>query len=603
MILRLKCTTTKLLIALAITYAPFAALAQVDLSGYWANRPHEDNMARGPGLEVGEYEGYPLNDAGRMKALSWDGTIYSNRERQCIPLDILTANSGFRMWKDVDPLTQEEIAWHLRIDYESQERVIWMDGRPHPPDYAQHSFQGFSTGKWDHNQLVVTTTHLKMNMIERNGQPRSDAATLVEHFIRRGDILTVVHIVYDPVWLEQPFIQTRDFALDLYARVNPSVCQSVDEVLTRPKGYVPFYLPGKNPLVSSAITKYNVPAAAVEGGAATMYPEFQLKLNQQGNNGAALPEMRARDLHAATPIPPPKPVEHVAFLPVQGDVYMLVGPGANTTVQIGENGVYVVDPKTGNVADELIAAIRQITPKPIRYILNTNSDPDHMGGNEPLASSGSALGRTGGGGPQFTGRPTAPIFAHENVLLRISAPTGSKSAVPTGAWPTETYAAKDFRLYNSEPLWIIHAPNAHADGDSIVFFQTSNVISAGDVFSTITYPMFDRQHGGSINGIIAALNNIIDLCTPRHTQEGGTYVIPGHGRLSDVADVVEYRDMVTIIRDRIADMVKRGLTLEQVKAEQPSFDYDGRYAAPGSSWTKDNFIEAVYQDLTHSQVK
>ena len=439
------CRIPKVLLFLTAACGVFPAFGQVDLSGYWANRPHEDNMARGPGLEVGEYEGYPLNDAGRMKALSWNGAIYSNRERQCVPLDIVTANSGFRMWKDVDPLTQEEIAWHLRIDYESQDRIIWMDGRPHPPEYAPHTFQGFSTGKWDHNQLVVTTTHLKMNMIERNGQPRSDAATIVEHLIRRGGILTVVHIVYDPVWLEQPFIQTRDFALDLYARVNPSVCQAVDEVLTRPKGYVPFYLPGKNPLVSSAITKYSVPATAVEGGAATMYPEFELKLNAKGANATALPEMHGANLRAAPPLTLPKPIEHVAALQVEGDVYMLVGPGANTTVQIGENGVYVVDPKVESVADELIAAIRQITSKPIRYILNTNADPDHIGGNEPLASSGTALGRTGGGGPQFTGRPTAPIFAHENVLLRVSAPTGAKSLVPTGAWPTETYAARDFR--------------------------------------------------------------------------------------------------------------------------------------------------------------
>ena len=582
------------------------ARAQVDLSGYWANRPHEDNMARGPGLEPGEYEGYPINIAGRMKAQSWDAAVYSNPERQCIPLDVMTANSGFRMWKEVDPVSQEEIAWHLRIDYESQERIIWMDARPQPSDYAAHTFQGFSTGKWVKNQLVVTTTHLKHNMIERNGIPRSDAATIVEHFLRRDDLLTVVHIVYDPVYLEEPFIQTRDFALDIYARVNPSVCVPVDEIANRPKGYVPHYLPGKNPLLRSATNKYNVPEEAVLGGGDTAYPEFQSKLR----NRAARAESRPRP--APVPLALLRPPAEILAIPVQGSVYMLVGAGANTTMQVGENGVYVVDPQLAPLSEKLLAAIREISTKRIRYIINTNADPDHIGGNEPVSKAGVSLGSTGGGGPQFAGNvriegqtqvtvTPAPIFAHENVLRKVSAPTGARSDVPTGAWPTETYLGKDYRLFNSESIQIISAPAAHSDGDSIVLFQSSNVISAGDIFSTITYPLFDRQRGGSINGVIAGLNQIIDLCTPRHTQEGGTYVIPGHGRLSDVADVVEYRDMATIIRDRIADQIKRGLTLDQVKAEQPTLDYDTRYAAPGSAWTRDNFLEAVYQDLSSSR--
>ena len=586
------------------------AFAQVDLSGYWANRPHEDNMARGPGLEPGEYEGFPINAAGRMKAQSWNAGIYSNPERQCVPLGIMTANSGFRMWKDVDPATQEEIAWHLRIDYESQERIIWMDGRPHPSPYAAHTFQGFSTGKWVKNQLVITTTHLKLNMIERNGLPRSDAATTVEHLMRRDNILTVVHIVYDPVWLEEPFIQSRDYALDIYQRVPPSICIPVDEIANRPKGYVPHYLPGKNPLLLSAIAKYGVPVQAVPGGAETIYPEYQLKLKNQAASTRRTAETRPQG--TPTSVAPLRPPENILVLPVQGSVYMLVGSGGNTTVQLGENGVYVVDTQLEPQSDKLLAAIRQISTKPIRYIINTNTDADRIGGNEAISKAGSSLGSTGGGGPEFGGnvlerqqssaKTPAPIFAHENALLRISAPTGAKSTVPVAAWPTETYAGLDYRLFNGEPIQIIHEPAAHSDGDSIVFFQTSGVISAGDVFSTVTYPVIDRSRGGSINGIIAALNHIVDLCTPKHTQEGGTYVIPGHGRISDVADVVEYRDMVTMIRDRIADMVKRGLTLDQVKAEQPTFDYDGRYGAP-AEWTKEMFMEAVYRDLSQASKK
>jgi glyoxylase-like metal-dependent hydrolase (beta-lactamase superfamily II) len=182
----------------------------------------------------------------------------------------------------------------------------------------------------------------------------------------------------------------------------------------------------------------------------------------------------------------------------------------------------------------------------------------------------------------------------------MSAPTGSTSPVPTAAWPTETFAGKEYRLYNDEPVIVLHQPNAHSDGDTLIFFQSSNVVAAGDVYSTVTYPVIDRQRGGTINGTIAALNNLIDLCTPKHTQEGGTYVIPGRGRISDVGDVVEYRDMVTIIRDRVADGVKRGLTLDQVKAEQPSYEYDRRYGAPTDYWTKDQFIEAVYLDLRNA---
>jgi len=191
------------------SFSVVPAVAQVDLSGQWANRVHEDQPARGPGLEIGEYTGYPLNAAGRAAAEHWDAAIYANPERQCIPLGIITANTNLRISRVIDPTSQEDIAWQLHLDWQSQDRTIWMDGRPHPPTEAPHTWQGFSTGKWVGNQLVVTTTHLKQSVIERNGVPRSDAATTVEHFMRYGDILTVVHIVYDPVFLEEPFIQSR----------------------------------------------------------------------------------------------------------------------------------------------------------------------------------------------------------------------------------------------------------------------------------------------------------------------------------------------------------------------------------------------------------
>jgi glyoxylase-like metal-dependent hydrolase (beta-lactamase superfamily II) len=190
----------------------------------------------------------------------------------------------------------------------------------------------------------------------------------------------------------------------------------------------------------------------------------------------------------------------------------------------------------------------------------------------------------------------AAIVAHENAFKRLSAPTGEESLVPVAAWPTETYATPEYDLFNGEGVQLIHVPAARTDGDSIVYFRRSDVISTGDVFSTVSYPMIDRKNGGSIKGVLAALNRLIRLSIPRHMQEGGTYFIPGHGRISDEADVIEYRDMVTIVHDRIKDLVQQGMTLEQVKAARPTLDYDDRYAT--TSWTGDMFIEAIYADLS-----
>jgi glyoxylase-like metal-dependent hydrolase (beta-lactamase superfamily II) len=214
--------------------------------------------------------------------------------------------------------------------------------------------------------------------------------------------------------------------------------------------------------------------------------------------------------------------------------------------------------------------------------------------------------RIGGAGPGASGfsdvvkeDQRAEIFAHENVLNRMSAPTGHAPPTPTAAWPTTTFFidTKEF-FFNDEAVQILHQPAAHTDGDSIVFFRRSDVVATGDLFVTTGYPLVDLQRGGSIQGVIDALNRILDITIPASQQEGGTMVIPGHGRLCDEADVVEYRDMVTIIRDRIRDQIQRGLTLEQVKASRPTRDYDGRYGATTGPWTTDMFVEAVYRSLT-----
>jgi len=289
------------------------------------------------------------------------------------------------------------------------------------------------------------------------------------------------------------------------------------------------------------------------------------------------------------------PVEQKAeIVPVQHGIYMIyAGEGSNVTIQVGGQGVVVVDAAVAAVSDKILAAIRSVTDKPIRYLMDTSADADHVGGNENISKAGITYG---GGYTQDA--HYSFIYAHENVQNAMSAPTGQKSVAPSAAWPTDTYFQDSMELYfNGEPIIMLYAPNAHSDGDSMVFFRSSDVIATGDVYITTGYPVIDLAHGGSINGIIAALNRIIDITIPKENQEDGTLVIPGHGRVSDEYDVVVYRDMVTIIRDRVQDMIKKGMTLEQIEAAKPSSDYDGRFGSVSGPWTTNQFIEAVYRTL------
>jgi len=285
-------------------------------------------------------------------------------------------------------------------------------------------------------------------------------------------------------------------------------------------------------------------------------------------------------------------------LHVQGNVYVIVGAGGNVTAQVGDDGILLVDSGLAANADKLLAEIRKLSKAPIRYLINTHIHPDHVGGNEKIFAAGATI--TGGNvtGDIGDAGVGATIIAHEAVLTRMSAAKGEQAS-PARAWPSDTYFTKEKKMFvNGEALQIMHVGAAHTDGDSMVFFRRSDVISMGDLYVTTSYPIIDLARGGNIQGILEALNRAIDISVPAEKQEGGTYIIPGHGRVADQADLVEYRDMVTIMRDRIQDGVKKGLTLEQVKAAQPTLDYDGVYNKPGSFWTADQFIDAVYKSLS-----
>jgi cyclase len=279
----------------------------------------------------------------------------------------------------------------------------------------------------------------------------------------------------------------------------------------------------------------------------------------------------------------PQPQSQIKTYHVQGNVHMLVGGGANIAAQVGDDGVLLVDTGNGRMSDQVVAAVRQLSKGPLRWIVNTSADPDHTGGNDAVSKAGKTVNGN-----------SAAIHAHQNVLNRMD-----KSGVPEASWPLNTFieTSKDF-YFNNEAIFMHHAPAAHTDGDVFVHFPRSDVIVAGDLFMTTTYPVIDLKNGGSVEGMINAMNHILDLAVPKHLQEGGTYIIPGHGRLCDEADVVEYRDLLVIVRDRIRDLIKKGMTLDQVKAAKPTVDYDPRYGATTGPWTTAMFIEAVYQDLS-----
>ena len=294
----------------------------------------------------------------------------------------------------------------------------------------------------------------------------------------------------------------------------------------------------------------------------------------------------ARAQGPATRAPEPGPQSELEIVQITPDVYMIAGAGGNIAVNVGTNGLFVVDAGTAAMGDQVVAAIRRISDRPVRFLASTNGDPDHVGGNPAVKQAGEAI-RT-----RENREEGAVVVSHEAVLTRLSSPGGQRSAAPVAAWPTLAFPTpqQDF-AFNGQAVQLFHMPAAHTDGDVVVYFRRSDVVVTGDIVDLTRYPVIDLANGGSIQGEIDAINWLLDLLVPGEKEEGGTMVVPGHGRACDESEVMEYRDMLTIVRDRVSAMVAKKMTLEQVKAARPTFEYDPVYG------TSDAFIEAVFRGV------
>jgi len=576
--------------------------AGIDISGTWYPQPFQDSGLITASGALVEFGGIPMNEAGRLYALAWSSSRIQGRQHQCMGYTVpYTYNQpgNLRFWEERDPYTQRLAAIKQYWQISEGTRTIWMDDRAHPPAYAQHTWSGFSTGKYEGNNLTVYTTHLKRGWIRANGIPQSDEATVTEHFIKHGDRITYFAVVNDPVYLAEPF--SRAYTLGRNEKEPDAwlyACDDGEQILGRREDQVDSYFWGQHPFLREFANKEHIPLLATLGGPETMYPEFPAKYN----------DPQAMEAEAKKELTPAQGPEHpnraadpnphdgeIHVLPVQGNVFMLVGDGGNIAVQVGDEAPLVVNTGAGQLADKVIAAIRKLTDKPIQFIVNTNFAVDFTGGNLKLRAAGhdpSLEGSFFSGQFADAGR-SATIIAHQNVQNHMLALKAPNDSIPTDTF----FQGRRRKFHNGEAVEMFYEPNAITDGDSIVHFRRSDVIAAGDIFSTTSYPRIDLKNGGSIQGEIQALDNILDRTVYQHDEEGGTLIIPGHGRLCDEWEVAEYRDMLVIVKDRIQNLIKSGASLEQVKAARVTADYDDRFGATSGAWTTDLFVEAVYTSL------
>jgi glyoxylase-like metal-dependent hydrolase (beta-lactamase superfamily II) len=613
-----------------------------DIAGEWRLDSAED-----PGQPpLADYLGLALNEAGRLRADTTPESIWGTAEYQCRPHSAphqWRGVGGARILKDLDPISREIVGYRLQF-MRSLDRPIFVDGRPHPPAWAPHSWSGFSTGEWIGPTLKVTTTHLKDGYLKRGGPQTSDMSTMTEFITRHDDILSIVQVVDDPIYLDEPYVLSITYTYDANAGPATENCSgsSFAENGGQDRHWVPHFLPGQNSGIGEFLkTQTWIPLEPVRGGVKTIYPEYRTVLNGTATVGSlTVPSSRsANDVPKRIADQSPKDGQ-VHVLPVQGNIYLLVADGINITASVGRDGIAVVNSGSAQMSDKLLAALNELArtavnpattntcfgancpgipswsspyfnaviasprpPRPVRYVINTSAAPEHVGGNEKLATSATfrrAGGAAGFGGATRVLGENATVVAHERVLSAMSTPGGKATPAPEAAWPSDTFFDEFHKLseyVNGEPVILYGAPAANTDADSFVFFRHSEVISAGNLFSTISYPLIDTARGGSIQGVIDGLNHILDLSVAEYRSQGGTWIIPGRGRLSDTADVASYRNMLVMIRDRVRDLVKKGMTLEQVRAARPTLDFDGRYGSTTGTWTTSMFVEAVYRSL------
>jgi glyoxylase-like metal-dependent hydrolase (beta-lactamase superfamily II) len=608
--------------------------APTDIAGEWVLELSED-----PG-QIGalgqpapdDYLGIPFNDAGRQRSDTTAESIWGMPEFQCRPHSAphqWRGLGGARILSELDPLNRSIRAYHIQF-WRSLDRPIYMDGRPHPPAWAPHTWTGFSTGEWLGNTLVVQTTHLKDGFLKRGGPQTSDMLTMTEFFTRHDDILTIVQVTDDPVYMDEPYVQSTTYVYDPNTRVNMETCNAgtfAESGGTNPH-YVPHLPPGREPFINEWLGAEDwVPFEPIRGGVETIYPEYRATLDGGVNVADLRVPSSTTALGADERIDGQSPEDgEIHVLPVQGNIYMLIVNGRNLTASVGADGIMMVNTGPAGMTDRILETVTNLanqasaptrnncfgmncpgTPsgwsspytntiisspapaRPLRYILNTNAAPDNVGGNAVMAAAGEGRGGT------------AAIIAHENTLITMSGPTDDAWATDGDAWPTESFYSDIYKMssyFNGEAVLAYSEPGATTNGDTIVYFRHSEVISAGDIYSTVSYPKFDLDRGGSVDGVISGLNHILDLAVGEYRSQAGTWVIPGRGRLSDTADVASYRNMVQIVSDRIEDLIDEGMSLEEVQAARPTMDFDGRYGSETGDWTTMMFVEAVYRSLT-----
>jgi glyoxylase-like metal-dependent hydrolase (beta-lactamase superfamily II) len=298
------------------------------------------------------------------------------------------------------------------------------------------------------------------------------------------------------------------------------------------------------------------------------------------------------------------PAGQIEVVQLRDNFYVLGGAGGNILMQTGPEGVILVDSGSTAMADEVLAAIRRVTPLPIRYIINTSMDADHVGGNEVLSKAGLSIlpgavaAGAGLGDDVLANFGYASVFAHENVLTRMSSADPPISSV---LWPTKTFFYRMYSMYlNGEGIQIIHQPAAHTDGDVLVFFRRGDVIATGDLIDTTRFPFIDVERGGTLQGVLDGLNRLMDLSihnVPLTWYPDRTLLVPGHGHVYDKLDLLEYRDTITVVRDRVQDLIDQGMTLAQVQAANPTLGYRSQYGADSGAWTTEMFVAAVYNEL------